>query len=91
MLYQKLIKSRLVLNLNKDRMHLSLFISGGPFLHFYGRNLPALMNLTSVPPNEASECRKDLGIRKTLRMMSRGHQFVVRAGGHIDSWTPLYQ
>ena len=30
-------------------------------------------------------------MRNTLRKMSRGHQFVVRAGGHIDAWTPLYQ
>ena len=33
----------------------------------------------------------DTGVRPTMRWMSRGHQFVVRAGGHIDMWTPLYQ
>ncbi len=32
-------------------------------------------------------CRKDTG---NLRKWSRGHQFVVRGGGHIDTWQPLY-
>lgn len=36
-------------------------------------------------------CRKDTGGRSTLRMWSRGHQFVVRGGGHIDTWQPLYK
>ncbi len=35
-------------------------------------------------------CRKDTGKRKSLRKWSRGHQFVVRGGGHIDTWQPLY-
>jgi len=35
-------------------------------------------------------CRKDTGGRSTLRKWSRGHQFVVRGGGHIDTWQPLY-
>ena len=39
----------------------------------------------------SSRCSKDLGHRNTLRKMSRGHQFIVRAGGHIDAWSPLYQ
>jgi len=36
-------------------------------------------------------CRKEIGERKRLRRWSRGHQIVVRAGGHIDSWQPLYK
>ncbi len=36
-------------------------------------------------------CRKDIGKKKKLRRWSRGHQFIVRAGGHIDAWQPLYQ
>ena len=36
-------------------------------------------------------CKKNLGEPKRLRRWSRGHQFVVRAGGHIDSWQPLYK
>ncbi len=35
-------------------------------------------------------CRKDTGGRSTLRKWSRGHQFIVRGGGHIDTWQPLY-
>ena len=36
-------------------------------------------------------CRKDTGQGKKLRKWSRGHQFIVRGGGHIDSWQPLYR
>ena len=37
-------------------------------------------------------CRKELGDRKMkLRKWSRGHQFIVRGGGHIDTWQPLYR
>ena len=35
-------------------------------------------------------CRKDTRKRPSLRKWSRGHQFVVRGGGHIDTWQPLY-
>ena len=35
-------------------------------------------------------CSKNVGEPKKLRKWSRGHQFVVRAGGHIDMWQPLY-
>ena len=31
-------------------------------------------------------CTKDLGERKRLRKWSRGHQFIIRAGGHTDMW-----
>ena len=40
--------------------------------------------------SEEKLCRKDTGGRSTLRKWSRGHQFVVRGGGHIDTWQPLY-
>ena len=36
-------------------------------------------------------CRKDAGQGKKLRKWSRGHQFIVHGGGHIDSWQPLYR
>jgi len=35
-------------------------------------------------------CRKDTGERNTLQKWSQGHQFVVRGGGHIVMWQPLY-
>ena len=34
-------------------------------------------------------CAAKIQIR--LRKWSRGHQFVVRGGGHIDTWQPLYK
>ena len=39
---------------------------------------------------EEELCAKDLGGSKHLRKWSRGHQFVVRAGGHIDMLPPLF-
>ena len=36
-------------------------------------------------------CTKNIGAQQKLRKWSRGHQFVVRAGGHIDIWQPLYK
>ena len=36
-------------------------------------------------------CRKDIGKAHRLRKWSRGHQFIVRGGGHIDAWQPLYR
>ena len=39
----------------------------------------------------AHVCRKNTGKSKSLRKWSRGHQFIVRGGGHIDTWQPLYR
>lgn len=36
-------------------------------------------------------CNKDTGQKKQLRKWTRGHLFVIRGGGHIDMWQPLYQ
>jgi len=36
-------------------------------------------------------CRKDVGSLRCLQHWSRGHQFVLRGGGHIDTWSPLYK
>ncbi|XP_038071128.1 uncharacterized protein LOC119740011 [Patiria miniata] len=38
-----------------------------------------------------STCKKDVGARKRLQKWSRGHLFVVRAGGHIEFWQTLYK
>lgn len=38
-----------------------------------------------------STCHKNLGEQKRLRHWSRGHQFIVRGGGHIDTFQPLYK
>ena len=37
------------------------------------------------------ECKKDTGKRKKDRHWSRGHFFVVRTCGHIETWRPLYK
>lgn len=52
---------------------------------------PTLLdNAVLVDPAE-DICRKDTGKTKRLRKWSRGHQFVVRGGGHIDTFQPLYR
>ncbi len=40
---------------------------------------------------ETTQCRKDTGKAKRLWRWSRGHQFIVRAGGHIEAWQPIYK
>ena len=65
------------------------------FLHYTGTAMlleqhPDLIVNFSVDCPEQRLCRKDTGGSKKLRKWSRGHQFIVRGGGHIDSWQPLY-
>ena len=36
-------------------------------------------------------CNKDTGSKKPLRKWTMGHLFIVRGGGHIDMWQPLYK
>ena len=51
---------------------------------------PKIADSDAVSTDEQM-CRKDTGGRNTLWMWSRGHQFVVRGSGHIDTWQPLYR
>ena len=52
---------------------------------------PGIVKDTHVEDPSEPLCRKDIGKKQRLRKWSRGHQFVVRGGGHIDSWQPLFQ
>ena len=66
------------------------------FLHYTGTAMlleqhPDLIVNFTVDRPEQRLCRKDTGESKKLRKWSRGHQFIVRGGGHIDSWQPLYR
>lgn len=36
-------------------------------------------------------CRKDTGEHNKVRKWSRGYQFIIGGGGHIEAFTPLYQ
>ena len=38
-----------------------------------------------------TECKKDTGEKGKLQSWSRGHLFIVRPCGHIDTWHPLYR
>ena len=51
---------------------------------------PGIVQDAIVEPGETL-CRKDTGSKSRLRKWSRGHQFIVRGGGHIDAWQPLYK
>ena len=52
------------------------------------RGHPNLLDNCTV---EELGCKKDTGEKSKLRKWSRGHQFIVRAGGHIDDWQPLFK
>ena len=64
--------------------------------YYYNAGTSQLVSNSELLPaallfNQAGAlCRKDTGGRK-LRKWSRGHQFVVHGGGHIDTWQPLYK
>ena len=50
------------------------------------KDFPALADGTA----EDLVCSKNTGNHTRMRKWSRGHQFIVRGGGHIDNWQPLY-
>ena len=54
-------------------------------------NHPELVFSAVLSDKSDPICRKDTGKTKHLRKWSRGHQFIVRGGGHIDTWQPLYR
>ena len=51
---------------------------------------PELLSVATLSKESEELCCKDTGSRK-LRKWLRGHQFIVRGGGHIDAWQPLYK
>lgn len=57
------------------------------------RKVDSFLEAQSVPeePMSSTSCRKNLGERKQPPVRSRGYVFVVRAGGHIDMFAPLYK
>ena len=52
---------------------------------------PSVLNDCEVMEGTSTSCRKDLGDRGKLRHWSRGHVFIVRGCGHIDTWKPIYK
>ena len=54
-------------------------------------DIPAIIDYTDEDDASKTECNKDTGARKKLQKWMRGHLFIVRGGGHIDTWQPLYQ
>lgn len=38
-----------------------------------------------------TSCNKDTGAKQRLQKWSRGHLFIVRGGGIIDKWNPLFK
>jgi hypothetical protein len=67
---------------------LFIFSAGRDFIAEHQHALPIIDQLAKAPSHHAF--RKDLGGRDTLRTMSRRLQVVVRGGGHVDMFTPLY-
>ena len=40
---------------------------------------------------EPTACNKETGTKQRLQKWSRGHLFMVRGGGIIDKWSPLFK
>lgn len=40
---------------------------------------------------QPTTCNKDIGSKQRLQKWSRGHLFIVRGGGIIDKWSPLFK
>ena len=53
-------------------------------------NHPDMAN-SDEDDNLVTACNKDRGEKCRLHMWSRGHLFIVRSCGHIDTWKPLYK
>ena len=71
-------------------MHFTLYLLIGT--HDLLQSNPTLLSgETDVTDATSDQCRKDTGKTKRLRRWSRGHQFIVRAGGHIEAWQPIYK
>ncbi|MDA8001387.1 MAG: hypothetical protein MPL62_08865 [Alphaproteobacteria bacterium] len=66
------------------------------FTLFYKGTAGLLRDHPSIADGDEDEalmtvCNKDTGDKCRLRMWSRGHLFIVRSCGHIDTWKPLYK
>ena len=53
--------------------------------------VPSVVDYTDEDEETKTACNKDTGSRKKLQKWTRGHLFIVRGGGHIETWQPLYQ
>ena len=68
-------------------LHFKLFSLAGTE-DFLLQNKAILADCVTV---SETECNKDTGEGGKLQSWSRGHLFVVRPCGHIDTWHPLYK
>jgi len=50
---------------------------------------PELAEL-SEDAEQPNVCRKDTGEVTKIRKWSRGYQFIISGGGHIEAFVPLY-
>ena len=79
---------------------MSYWIETYPHLYYIllgtAKSVKAFRKLSAVLDDGEQEdsrpaCNKDTGSKKQLQKWIRGHLFIVRGGGHIDMWQPLYQ
>ena len=47
--------------------------------------------LTDCTEPQPTVCNKDTGLKQRQQKWSRGHLFIVRGGGIIDKWSPLFK
>ena len=54
---------------------------------------PQLAEDDSTHPKSIDDdiCRKDTGKQSKLRKWSKGYQFIIGGGGHIEAFAPIYE
>ena len=80
-------KSRPVKSSNHHNCQIEISFCIG--VHHLLRDHPSLLQEATADFSPVT-CTKNTGETKRLRWWSRGHQLIVRAGGHIEAWQPLY-
>ena len=67
------------------------FIGNSEFIESHGDHDAFNSVLNDCTEPEPTVCNKDTGLKQRMQKWSRGHLFIVRGGGIIDKWSPLFR
>ena len=65
------------------------FLGNSDFIEEQQESFNAVLHDCIEP--QPTTCNKDTGSKQRLQKWSRGHLFIVRGGGIIDKWSPLFK
>jgi hypothetical protein len=83
------IKSEYKVSVSGVCHFLSLYIGNSEFIADHQEAFTDVLNDCTEP--KPTVCNKDTGLKQRLQKWSRGHLFIVRGGGIIDKWSPLFK